>query len=258
MKWIRNIYKMNIFFVTFDISVDCFLVMAVLERKCRLWKELTRHRFAQPSLRQDEIHDLSARGILHDEMQVGLGLDDLVEPDNVGVPQHLHDLHLPLDHLHGVGRQVHLVDLFDRHLPPGLLVCGKPHFAELPLSHSPHKKVVAYPGTPPADPGSPCHPAGDGGGFASAGGAVTRSSCRLTLFHEKKKFCLLFACLCCFLCFLCVFFLSYCRLFFVFFSSLFLFCVFVFFVEFVFSSLILWILFQLFCYLLIYENNNNN
>ena len=89
----------------------------------------------QRLLLRQEVEELPARDQLQDEHHVRLVLEDVVQRDDVGVPDLPQDVHLPLDLLPAdpppAGRQATLLDELGRVLLPGALLPAFPHNGKL-------------------------------------------------------------------------------------------------------------------------------
>lgn len=89
----------------------------------------------QRLLFRQEVEELPAGDQLQDEHHVGLVLEDVVQRDDVGVPDLPQDVHLPLDLLPAdpppAGRQAALLDELGRVLLPRALLPAFPHDRKL-------------------------------------------------------------------------------------------------------------------------------
>lgn len=92
------------------IAVDAVATVAVLQSQRSLAEEPAGLALAETAVGHDEVHDLAASSVFHRDEEVRVGLDDLVQLDDVRVVQHLHDGHLALHHPQRVWRQRRLVD----------------------------------------------------------------------------------------------------------------------------------------------------
>ena len=82
-----------------EVAVDDAALVAVVHRLDRLHKVARRLRLAQPPAALDVRAEVAVRGALHDEVVVGLRVDDLVQPDDVLVLRLLEDANLAVDRL---------------------------------------------------------------------------------------------------------------------------------------------------------------
>ena len=71
-----------------------FNLVEVLYAREELLVEFAGFFVLQSFLLDDELEELATTGILHDQEELPVGFDDLVELDDVGVPHYLQDLDL--------------------------------------------------------------------------------------------------------------------------------------------------------------------
>ncbi len=133
------------------------LVVEVGDARDELRKEAAGVVLLEILVGEDVVEELAAGGVLEDDADVAVRLDDLVEADNVGVAyvlEHL-DLAFHLGHLcgvpvlvvveveGGVGSDLVALDEFDGDLLAPLLVDAKFDFSELALAEGLEEEVVS-------------------------------------------------------------------------------------------------------------------
>mmetsp|Transcript_44424 Transcript_44424/g.104377 ORF Transcript_44424/g.104377 Transcript_44424/m.104377 type:complete len:348 (-) Transcript_44424:520-1563(-) len=82
----------------------------------------------------EEVEEVAAAAVLHHQVQLVVLRVRLVEAHDVGVVEHLHHLHLVLEHIQLVGLNLEQVDGLDRHFLSRFLVPCLPHCCEPSLS----------------------------------------------------------------------------------------------------------------------------
>ena len=93
----------------------------------------------------NEVKQLAARRILHNQVQLLGCLDNLIQLNDVGVADHLEDMNLSCHALHVVHvRYLVLFEYFHRHFFAGEIVHSHFHFSERALADSLRKQVVAH------------------------------------------------------------------------------------------------------------------
>mmetsp|Transcript_29514 Transcript_29514/g.44879 ORF Transcript_29514/g.44879 Transcript_29514/m.44879 type:complete len:236 (-) Transcript_29514:48-755(-) len=112
----------------------------VLDARDQLEVELAGLFLAETGMADDVVEELASIAVLHYHVELFLGLDDLVELNDVGVPHLLQDLDFPGDALH-VLLVVNFVLLEDL---DGDLFAGERVLAEFDLAESSFAKQLAY------------------------------------------------------------------------------------------------------------------